>query len=189
MSDDDRLLEHEYDGIHEYDNPLPGWWRAVFWATIVFSAGYWVYFHVVDKGETPETKYKNDLAHYESLREVRAARDAANVSEDLLARTALDGKAHAQGLAVFTARCASCHGDRGQGLIGPNLTDLNQLHGASRMDLFTTVSKGVPGTAMLAWSEQLAPADVIAVAAFVSTLRGQNLAGKEPQGASVPAFK
>ncbi|MDX2086490.1 MAG: cbb3-type cytochrome c oxidase N-terminal domain-containing protein [Kofleriaceae bacterium] len=189
MSDQDRLLEHEYDGIHEYDNPLPGWWRAVFWGTIVFAAGYWIYFHVADKGEPLETSYLAELAHYDSLREVRAARDAANVSEEMLATTAHDTRATAHGAAVFSARCAGCHGDRGQGLIGPNLTDANQLHGASRMDLFTTVSKGVPGTAMVAWSEQLGPTDVIAVTAFVATLRGQNIAGKEPQGSAVSAFK
>jgi len=30
MSDEERLMDHEYDGIQEYDNPLPGWWRAAF---------------------------------------------------------------------------------------------------------------------------------------------------------------
>ena len=42
--DHDRLLAHEYDGIEEYDNPLPGWWVWVFWATIAFSLGYWFYY-------------------------------------------------------------------------------------------------------------------------------------------------
>ena len=30
----DRLLDHDYDGIREYDNPMPRWWVAIFWATI-----------------------------------------------------------------------------------------------------------------------------------------------------------
>ena len=82
----------------------------------------------------------------------------------------------------------TCHSDDGRGLIGPNLTDNYQLHGASRMDLYTTVKKGVPGTAMLAWGEQLPPADVLAVAAYVSTLRGQNVPGKAREGQPVEPF-
>ena len=33
----DQLLDHEYDGIQEYDNPCPGWWHAIFWLTVLFS--------------------------------------------------------------------------------------------------------------------------------------------------------
>ena len=46
MSDRDRLMSHGYDGIREYDNPLPGWWVWIFWATIVFSIGYWAYYQM-----------------------------------------------------------------------------------------------------------------------------------------------
>jgi len=53
------------------------------------------------------------------------------------------------------------------------------------MDLYGTISGGVPGTAMIAWSEVMKPAEMIAVTAFVTTLRGKNLAGKEPQGKPV----
>ena len=44
--DRDRLLPHAQDGIEEYDNPLPGWWVWIFWATIAFSIGYWVYYEL-----------------------------------------------------------------------------------------------------------------------------------------------
>ena len=44
-NDQDRLLEHNYDGIQEYDNPMPRWWLYLFWATILFSALYAIYFH------------------------------------------------------------------------------------------------------------------------------------------------
>ena len=56
------------------------------------------------------------------------------------------------------------------------------------MHLYTTISKGVPGTAMLAWGEQMSQADVLAATAFVVRLRGQNLPGKAAQGAKVEQF-
>jgi cytochrome c oxidase cbb3-type subunit III len=182
------LLDHAYDGIREYDNPLPGWWRAIFWATIVFSAGYWAWFHVAGWGSTPDEAYDERLAVYQSKKELREAADARDVSEESLARAALDDRALTQGKQVYATRCASCHADDGRGLIGPNLTDNFQMHGASRMDVLKTVRLGVPGTAMLAWSEQLASADVIAVTAYVVSLRGSNVKGKEPQGAPVEPF-
>ena len=53
------------------------------------------------------------------------------------------------GAQMFATRCASCHTEDGRGLIGPNLTDRYQLHGTTRMDIYTTIRGGVPGTAML----------------------------------------
>lgn len=186
---DARVLPHDYDGIREYDNPLPGWWRAAFWATIVFAAGYFVWFDVGRWGSTPDERYRADLSAYQAQRAAREAEDASSVTEELLA-TAAKGGVVEQGAQVFATRCASCHGADGRGLIGPNLTDLYQLHGSTRMDLFTTVKNGVPGTAMPAWGEQLKPGDVFAAATFVSTLRGKNVpGGKPPQGAPVKPFE
>lgn len=183
------ILEHSYDGIREYDNPLPGWWRATFYASIVFAAIYFVWFHVVGWGTTPQETYEVKLAAYHEKRELREAADARDVSEESLARAALDPKQLDKGAQVFATRCASCHADDGRGLIGPNLTDGYQLHGTTRMDILKTVRMGVPGTAMLAWSDQLAAGDIVAVTAFVTSLRGKNIAGKEPQGQPVGAFQ
>jgi len=187
--EDGPLLEHAYDGIREYDNPLPGWWRAGFWATIVFAGGYVVWFHALGWGQTPDQRYRADLAAYQSQRAAREAQDTNAVTEELLA-TAAKGAVVEQGAQVFATRCASCHAADGRGLIGPNLTDLYQLHGNTRMDLFATVKNGVPGTAMPAWGEQLPPGDVFAAVTFVSTLRGKNVVGgKAPQGEPVKPFE
>ena len=72
-SDEPALLAHSYDGIREYDNPLPGWWRAIFWGSIVFAAGYYVWFHVASYGETPDHKYQAALADYQSKKLERDA--------------------------------------------------------------------------------------------------------------------
>jgi cytochrome c oxidase cbb3-type subunit 3 len=110
------------------------------------------------------------------------------VTEDMLAAGAENPDVVARGADVFATRCIGCHGANAAGQIGPNLTDLYQLHGTTRMDLYGTILGGAQGTAMIAWGETLKPAEIIAVATFVSSLRGKNLAGKEPQGKPVPAF-
>lgn len=184
-----RILEHAYDGIREYDNPLPGWWRAIFWGTIVFAIGYGVYYHVARLGSTREQVYAAGLADYDSKRDRREAAEAASTSEESLKASAADPAVVEKGRALFASRCVTCHEKQGQGMIGPNLTDGFQLHGSARMDLFKTVRGGIPGTAMIAWGEQLSGPDIVAVTAFVVTLRHQNVKGKEPQGHAVDPFK
>jgi cytochrome c oxidase cbb3-type subunit 3 len=187
MSDDPKLLEHSYDGIQEYDNPLPGWWRAAFWATIVFAFAYVGLSPFLVA--TPTEAYRSALADYTGKKDRRDLADASNVSEAILERDAHDPKFVDKGAAIFATRCVACHTADGHGLIGPNLTDLYQLHGTTRLDIFTTIRGGVAGTPMLAWGEQMPPTDVVAVAAFASTLRGKNIPGKSPQGERVEAFK
>jgi cytochrome c oxidase cbb3-type subunit 3 len=183
-----RLMRHAYDGIHEYDNPLPGWWKAIFYASIAYAAGYGVFYHVGHWGQTPAEKYAAVLATYQGQKEVRDRADAANVSDAILAAKAADPQTVANGRAVFVSRCVTCHNTDGQGLIGPNLTDLFSLHGETRMDVFTTIKRGVPTTAMLAWGEQMSPEDIMAAAAYVITLRGTNVPGKAREGQPVQPF-
>src|SRR5678810_63529 len=97
--DDARLMAHTYDGIREYDNPLPGWWRSIFWASIVFAAGYWVWFHVAPWHSTPESRYREELVIYDENREARAAADAKNVSEQSLKEESKNPETVAHGAA------------------------------------------------------------------------------------------
>ncbi len=184
-----RLLAHDYDGIREYDNPMPGWWKSIFLGTIMFAGFYGLYFHLMDWGRTDAQSYQAQLAEYESKKDARSHAEARNVSEASLSAASRDPNSVERGARVFTTRCVTCHAADGRGLIGPNLTDLRQLHGKTRMDLYATISNGAPGTAMLAWGEQLPQADVLAAAAFVISLRGTNIAGKPGEGQSVPRFE
>lgn len=188
-AEDARLMDHAYDGIREYDNPLPGWWNAIFLGTIVFAGFYGLYYHVVDWGSMPDEKYAAALTRWESGRVERERVEAASVSEKVLADKTQDGNVLARGKQVFTEKCASCHGPEGAGLIGPNLTDNFQIHGSTRMDVFKIVRAGAPGTAMVAWGDQLPPADVTAAAAYVITLRGTNVRGKAQEGGPVGPFE
>lgn len=182
------LMDHAYDGIREYDNPLPGWWSLIFIITIVFAVIYGVYFHVGHWARTPDDKYQAQLADWTEKKTIRDQAEAARVDEAGLARNALDAKLVEHGAKVFAQKCVGCHKEDGRGEIGPNLTDRFQMHGATRMDIYRTIRGGVPSTAMIAWGDQLAADELLDVAAFVITLRGKNVPGKAPQGQAVGDF-
>ena len=188
-ADDGRLLGHSYDGIREYDNPLPSWWSLVFIATIAFSLLYFAYYDIAGWGRSPADSYRVALAGWQSIYKAGpSGGDGPSVTEEMLAAGTENPDVVARGAEVFAARCIGCHGANAAGQIGPNLTDLYQVHGATRMDLYGTIVGGAPGTAMIAWGETLKPNEIVAVTTFVSSLRGKNLTGKEPQGKPVPAF-
>lgn len=187
--DDARLMHHEYDGIREYDNPLPGWWRATFWATILFAAAYGGYYHVAGRGKTAAQRYDAQLTDYLARRTFSGGGGAAVVAtEETLARDSESDVILKQGARIFAERCSGCHLADGSGQVGPNLTDGFQIHGSTRMDILGVVTGGVPGTAMVAWGEQLPPSEVNAAAAYAISLRGKNRPGKAPQGNAVGAF-
>lgn len=54
----------------------------------------------------------------------------------------------AAGARMFRSHCAQCHGSKGQGGAGPNLTTGRFFHGSSDQDLFNNITNGIPGTAM-----------------------------------------
>ncbi len=180
-TDQDSLLDHAYDGIQEYDNPLPRWWLAIFWLTIVFSPLYILYFHF-GGGLLATEKYDAEMiAFYDKQAEQLLA--LGEIQEKTLADLEADPSMMSGGKKIFQTRCATCHGMFGEGGIGPNLTDDHWLHGAQLMDIYKTVREGVPSKGMLAWERQLRPAELMAVTAYVGTLLGTNPPNpKAPQG-------
>jgi cytochrome c oxidase cbb3-type subunit III len=103
------LMDHAYDGIREYDNPLPSWWRMIFIGTIVFAAFYGLYFHVVGWGRMPDEQYRAALSGYDDKREVRERAELAQVNEEVLSQRARSPEFIALGKEIFQARCVSCH--------------------------------------------------------------------------------
>jgi cytochrome c oxidase cbb3-type subunit 3 len=179
--DQDYLLEHSYDGIQEYDNPLPRWWLAIFWATIFFAPLYILYFHF-GGGMLGTERYDQEMiAFYDKQAEQLLA--LGEISEGTLTGLMDDASMMNGGKKIFQSKCATCHGLFGEGGIGPNLTDEFWLHGGQLMDIYKTVREGVPSKGMLAWERQLRPAELMAVTSFVGTLLGTDPPNaKQPQG-------
>jgi len=178
----DRLLEHDYDGIQEYDNPLPRWWLYLFYATIVFSVLYLINLPGIGTGKGRIANYEREMAAARA-RFRTAAAAAPTVTEAELVALSHDPSRLAAGKTEFTTVCAACHRPDGGGNIGPNLTDDFWIHGGKPLEILHTVTVGVPDKGMPAWGQVLKPELVASVAAYVLTLHDTHPQNpKPPQG-------
>jgi cytochrome c oxidase cbb3-type subunit 3 len=179
---DPLLLDHEYDGIREYDNPMPRWWLYIFYATIAYSVLYFLNVPGIGVGQGRIANYEREIAEARA-RHGDATAAASGVGEADV-RAALDDPARLEaGRTTFVSQCAACHKPDGGGSIGPNLTDAYWIHGHRIEDMVTVVANGVLDKGMPAWSTVLRPEQIAAVVAYSLTLRGTNPPGaKGPEG-------
>ena len=175
------LLEHDADGIREFDNDLPRWWVWLFYITIVFAAIYLLYFHVLGMGAGSRAKFENEMARVAREAQRQAALTPAAGPVDI--QPSGEAEVLAAGREIFTTHCVSCHREGGQGLVGPNLTDIYWIHGPLFADSVRTITTGVPLKGMIAWKAVLRPGEIFAVASYIYTLRGTNPPEpKSPEG-------
>lgn len=176
------IIPHEYDGIQELNNPTPGWFMYLFYATIIFAVSYLLIYHVFGVGQLQYAEYKTEMAVAAKEKAAYLAKSADNVDENTVKLTT-DATALAAGKATFEGKCAPCHGNNGQGVVGPNLTDDYWLHGDKINDIFKTIKYGVQSKGMPTWESQLTPKQISDVANYIESLHGSNPANpKEPQG-------
>lgn len=184
---EDKVL-HELDGIKEYDNPMPGWLMAIWWGSLLFAAGYLI-FYALSFGEgSLEAEYRAQTQ--QAVAEVQAYFDAHPLvppSPASLLAGARDAAVLDAGAARFVRSCAPCHGDQAQGLIGPNLTDDRWLHGGSVEQVFQTVAKGWPAKGMPPWGRTMKPDELAALVSYVRSLQGSNPPGARPPEGEVVA--
>jgi len=179
------LLDHEYDGIQELDNNLPRWWVWLFYLCIVFAVGYLGYYHVLAKGDLQIAAYEKDLKRGNELKEAALANFEVTMAT---AQPSQEQATLGQGGQLFATYCAPCHRADGGGLVGPNLCDDYWIHGGSFADTIKVIWNGVPDKGMLAWKEQgFKPADILAVASYIHTLRGSNPPNPKPREDQAPA--
>lgn len=186
MSNDNKregeLLDHNYDGIQEFDNPLPNWWLATFYGAIIFSVLYVGYYHF-GPGPSLNEELASDLAQIKA-QEAAGKKATPPSGETELAAAYADSGKRAAGKKIFGEKCMVCHGASGEGQIGPNLTDAYWIHGSGALSsLAKVISEGVPEKGMPPWQAMLKPDEIVAVVAHVKSLQGTKPAkGKEPQG-------
>ena len=177
------LLDHEYDGIRELDNKLPGWWVWLFNLTILFAAFYLVYYHVLGAGDLSAAEYRKEMKKSAQVKAAAMGKFEAGIP----ALTPLkDAAILDTGKQIFLTRCAPCHRADGGGLVGPNLCDDYWIHGSNFVDTVNTIWNGVPVKGMITWKNYLNPDQIVSVASYIYTLRGTHPPNPKPPENQAP---
>lgn len=167
----DELMDHMYDGIQEYDNPMPKWWTSTFLLTSVFAVVY-VFGITFGQVDGYQEDMQQDNAENEVLRLAVAAKNPP-IDAELLAAKIADATSAKEGSLVYTANCASCHGPDGGGLIGPNLTDNAYLYGKKPLETYAVIRDGAP-KGMPPWGAILSQPEMVNVISYVVSIRGSS---------------
>ena len=178
---EDNLLEgYEYDGIKEYDNPCPQWLMYIFYFTAALAT-FFVGYHLGSSS-------KNEMLelYVEKLQNVQTqtTEQAPLVSESDLVAMLKDPAALASGAEVFSDKCALCHGNVAEGMIGPNLIDNYWLYGKGKIsDIAVSIRTGIPDNGMAAWEDRIPEEKILQTAAYIKSLKGTQVDNaKEPDG-------
>ncbi|WP_442514290.1 cytochrome-c oxidase, cbb3-type subunit III [Pseudomonas promysalinigenes] len=188
----DQTMGHSFDGIEEYDNPLPKWWFWLFVGTLVFGAGYLVLYPGLgnwkgilpgyENGWTGANEWQKEMEKADAKFGPIFAKYAAMPVEEV----AKDPQALKMGSRLFASNCSVCHGSDAKGAYGfPNLTDQDWRWGGDPETIKASIMNGRHGV-MPAWVEVIGDQGVADVAAFLLT----NLDGRSlPEGVKADPVK
>lgn len=180
----DQLRVSNYDGIREFDNDLPRWWVWLFYLTVAYAVVY--VFGLYFMGVTiPPVPHEPILLAGAATPTPVQNKDVITPEEQEAGLAALvgDQKYIGKGKEIFTSKCAACHGQKGEGLVGPNLTDNFWIHGGSLSAIKAVIENGVLEKGMLAWKAMLPQEDIKSLIAYIHSIRGTNPANpKAPEG-------
>ncbi len=178
------MLDHNYDGIQEMDYGMPPWLTYFFLITVGFGVIYMLNIYAFGIIPSQENEYIAEVAMAEAAIEEWRAGQANLVDENSVEFS--EEKAHLDaGMAIFMKDCKVCHGEFGQGGVGPNFTDEYWIHGGGIKDIFKTIKYGVPEKGMISWQNQLTPADMSAVASYIYIMQGTTPPAADSKGVPV----
>ncbi|MGY4825325.1 cytochrome-c oxidase, cbb3-type subunit III [Stutzerimonas kunmingensis] len=183
----EETVGHSYDGIEEYDNPLPRWWFMLFVGTVIFALGYLVLYPGLgnwkgilpgyEGGWTQIKEWQREMDKADEQYGPLFAKYAAMPVEEV----AKDAQALKMGGRLFASNCSVCHGSDAKGAYGfPNLTDNDWLWGGEPETIKTTILHGRQA-AMPAWRDVIGEEGIRNVAGYVRSLSGRDT----PEGISV----
>lgn len=176
VGENQRTTGHVYDGIEEYDNPLPAWWFYMFVITLVWAIGYLIMYPGMGNyagllGWTQIEQHDNEVAEAEARYGEMRSRYLAQPVEEI----ARDPAVRRMGARMFGNECAQCHGADGQGRYGfPNLADNDWLWGGSPEAIKATLINGRQA-AMPAWGQILGDDGIAAATEYVLSLNGRSV--------------
>ncbi|MGB0467705.1 MAG: cytochrome-c oxidase, cbb3-type subunit III [Pontibacterium sp.] len=174
----EETLGHEFDGIAEYDNPLPSWWFQMFLGTVIFGLVYLVMYPGLGNfqgllGWTSTNQWEEEMQHADEVYKPVFAKYATLSVEDLQKEENAGGLK--MGQRMFANNCSLCHGSTGTGAYGfPNLTDNDWLYGGDVASIKTTIESGRIG-GMPPWGAVLGEEGVRDVTSYVLSLSDQQV--------------
>jgi len=143
----DRTMGHSFDGIEEYDNPLPKWWFYLFVATCVFALGYLALYPGLGNykgllGWTSTNQWEAEVAKADA----RYGEIYAQFGDTPIPELAQNEDAMKIGQRLYANNCSVCHGTAARGQVGfPNLTDDDWLWGGEPEQIWHSIAKGRQG--------------------------------------------
>ncbi|MFT0865848.1 cytochrome-c oxidase, cbb3-type subunit III [Pseudomonas sp. CAM1A] len=188
----DQTMGHSFDGIEEYDNPLPKWWFWLFVGTLVFSVGYLILYPGLGNWKGILPGYENGWTQVDEWQKEMDKADAkfgpifAKYAAMPVEEVAKDPQALKMGSRLFASNCSVCHGSDAKGSYGfPNLTDKDWRWGGEPETIKASIMNGRHGV-MPGWATVIGEQGVADVAAFVLT----NLDGRSlPEGVKADPAK
>jgi cytochrome c oxidase cbb3-type subunit 3 len=172
---------HSYDGIRELDNATPPWFTIAFIASIIFGIGYLWRYHVAESAPNQIQEYEMEVAQAK----IKIAEHMKNQKDLVDENTVvmLSGADIDNGKILYANNCAVCHGNEGQGKVGPNLTDEYWLHGGRINDVFKVIKLGAIEKGMMSWKGVFSATEIAQISSYIKSIGGSKPAGaKEPQG-------
>ncbi|MEQ9042173.1 MAG: cytochrome-c oxidase, cbb3-type subunit III [Silicimonas sp.] len=184
---------HSWDGLEEYNNPLPRWWLWTFYVTIIWGVLYTIAYPAWPLVSGATAGFLGFSTRADVAEEIAAVESANASNMDALAGVelasladdnALHGFAVNAGAAIFRANCSQCHGAGAAGVQAsgyPNLLDDAWLWGGTIDEIAYTVTHGIrneqsPDTRwseMPAFGEILTEEEITQVVAHVRNISGQ----------------
>ena len=172
--EENKTTGHVYDGIEEYDNPLPRWWFIMFIVTFLYAGVYLLVYPGLGSwpGLFGWTSVK-ELRGHQQQADARYADTFGTYANTPIEELAQNPDAMKMGLRLFSNNCAVCHGADGGGNYGfPNLTDHDWLYGGTPDKIKETITLGRKG-AMPAWGALMGETGVVNVSEYVLQMSGQ----------------
>ena len=174
-ADTGEVTGHSWDGLEEYNNPLPSWWLQMYYLTIIFSVIYLALYPGLGNypgllGWTQEGQHAEEMAKAEVKYGPIFAEFADSKVEDII-----DNKdAIALGRSLFSTYCTVCHGSDAKGARGyPNLADNDWLFGGTPDTIKASISAGRSSIGMPAYKDQLNEEEIDQILNYVLTLSGR----------------
>jgi cytochrome c oxidase cbb3-type subunit 3 len=189
---DPNTTGHSWDGIEEFDNPMPRWWLWTFYITIIWGIGYTIAYPAWPLissatggllGYSTRGEVAQDIAAVEARNEGINMQLASTELTEISANPELESYATSAGAAVFRTWCSQCHGSGAAGVQAsgyPNLLDDDWLWGGDIEAIHATISHGIRNeddpdarySEMPAFGELLDPEEITSVVNYVMDLSG-----------------